>query len=333
MILVTGGTGLVGAHLLLHLIESRSIGSEKVRAIYRSLASMKKTKSLFATYKKESLFDQIEWVPADITEVPSLEIAFQNIDTVYHCAALISFDPKDEDALRKTNIEGTANIVNFCIAYEIKKLCFVSSIATLGDLLPHEKFITEETEWNPEKPHNDYAISKYGAEMEIWRGQQEGLSVIIVNPGVILGPGFREQGSGQLFTKVKNGLKFYTLGSTGFVAVSDVVRMAHQLMQSEIKNERFTLIAENSVFRDILNSMADALGVKKPEIHAKPFFMEMLWRLDWFVSNVLQQKRKLSQTTAKASYSTTIFSNQKIKDTLKTDFINIHQYIKEISNL
>ncbi|MES2578308.1 MAG: NAD-dependent epimerase/dehydratase family protein [Bacteroidota bacterium] len=333
MILVTGGTGLVGAHLLLHLIESRSIGSEKVRAIYRSIASMEKTKSLFATYKKESLFEQIEWIPADITEVPSLEIAFQNIDTVYHCAALISFDPKDEDALRKTNIEGTANIVNFCIAYEIKKLCFVSSIATLGDLLPHEKFITEETEWNPEKPHNDYAISKYGAEMEIWRGQQEGLDVIIVNPGVILGPGFREQGSGQLFTKVKNGLKFYTLGSTGFVAVSDVVRMAHQLMQSEIKNERFTLIAENSVFRDILNSMADALGVQQPEIHAKPFFMEMLWRLDWFVSNVLQQKRKLSQTTAKASYSTTIFSNQKIKDTLKTDFINIHQYIKEISNL
>jgi nucleoside-diphosphate-sugar epimerase len=333
MILVTGGTGLVGAHLLLHLIESRSIGSEKVRAIYRSLASIEKTKSLFATYKKESLFDQIEWVPTDITEVPSLEIAFQNIDTVYHCAALISFDPKDEDALRKTNIEGTANIVNFCIAFGIKKLCFVSSIATLGDLLPHEKFITEETEWNPEKPHNDYAISKYGAEMEIWRGQQEGLDVIIVNPGVILGPGFREQGSGQLFTKVKNGLKFYTLGSTGFVAVTDVIRIAHQLMQSEIKNERFTLIAENSVFRDILNSMADALGVKKPEIHAKPFFMEMLWRLDWFVSNVLQQKRKLSQTTAKASYSTTIFSNQKIKDTLKTDFINIHQYIKEISNL
>ncbi len=333
MILVTGGTGLVGAHLLLHLIESRSIGTEKVRAIYRSVASMEKTKSLFSMYKKESLFEQIEWIQADITEVPSLEIAFQNIDTVYHCAALISFDPKDENLLRKTNIEGTANIVNFCIAFGIKKLCFVSSIATLGDLLPHEKFITEETEWNPEKYHNDYAISKYGAEMEIWRGQQEGLDVIIVNPGVILGPGFREQGSGQLFTKVKNGLKFYTLGSTGFVAVSDVVRIAYQLMQSEIKNERFTLIAENSVFRDILNSMANSLGVKPPEIHAKPFLMEMLWRLDWFVSNVFQHKRRLTRTTAKASYATTIFSNEKIKDTLKTEFINIHQYIKEISNL
>ena len=333
MILVTGGTGLVGAHLLLQLIESRSIGTQKVRAIYRSVTSIEKTKSLFATYKKESLFDQIEWVSADITEVPSLEIAFQNIDTVYHCAALISFDPKDEDILRKTNIEGTANIVNFSIAYQIKKLCFISSIATLGDLLPHEKFITEETEWNPEKYHNDYAISKYGAEMEIWRGQQEGLEVIIVNPGVILGPGFREQGSGQLFTKVKNGLKFYTLGSTGFVAVTDVVRMAQELMQSEVKNERFTLIAENSVFRDILNAMADALGVQRPEIHAKPFLMKILWRLDWFVSNVFQQKRKLSKATARASYSENNYSNQKIKDCLKTDFTGIPQYIKEISKL
>jgi nucleoside-diphosphate-sugar epimerase len=333
MILVTGGTGLVGAHLLLHLIESHSIGNEKVRAIYRNVTSIEKTKSLFATYKKESLFEQIEWIQADITEVPSLEIAFQNIDAVYHCAALISFDPKDEDILRKTNIEGTANIVNFSIAYQIKKLCFVSSIATLGDLLPHEKFITEETEWNPEKYHNDYAISKYGAEMEIWRGQQEGLEVIIVNPGVILGPGFREQGSGQLFTKVKKGLKFYTMGSTGFIAVIDVVRIAHQLMQSEIKNERFTLIASNSVFRDILNSMADALDVKQPEIHAKPFFMEILWRLDWFVSNVFQQKRKLTKATAKASYSKNEYSNEKIKSTLNTRFIDIHQYIKEISNL
>ena len=333
MILVTGGTGLVGAHLLLHLIESQSIGNEKVRAIYRSIASIEKTKSLFAIYKKELLFEQIEWIPADITKVPSLEIAFQNIDIVYHCAALISFDPKDEDVLRKTNIEGTANIVNFCIAYEIKKLCFVSSIATLGDLLPHEKFITEETEWNPEKYHNDYAISKYGAEMEIWRGQQEGLDVIIVNPGVILGPGFREQGSGLLFTKVKNGLKFYSLGSTGFVAVTDVVRITYQLMQSEIKNERFTLIAENNVFRDILNAIADSLGVQRPKIHAKPFLMKILWRLDWFVSNVFQQKRKLSQATARASYSVNNYSNEKIIDRLKTDFINIHHYIKEISKL
>ena len=333
MILVTGGTGLVGAHLLLHLIESQSIGNEKVRAIYRNAKSIEKTKNLFGLYQKTDLFDAIEWIQADILDIPSLEKAFTGIDYVYHCAALISFDPKDEDLIRKINIEGTANIVNFCIANNIKKLCFVSSIAALGDLASHEKYITEETEWNPEKPHSDYAISKYGAEMEIWRGQQEGLQILIVNPGIIIGPGFREQGSGELFTKVKKGLSFYTMGITGFVAVTDVVRITTDLMKSEIHNERFTLIAENSVFRDVLNTIADSLLVRKPTIHAKPLFMEICWRIDWFLSNVFQQKRKLTSATAKASYSKNEYSNEKITSTLKTEFTDIHQYIKEISSL
>ena len=333
MILVTGGTGLVGAHLLFHLMETRSIGSENVRAIYRSAKSIEKTKNLFNLYKKPDLFAAIEWIQADITDVPALENAFVGIEYVYHCAALISFDPKDEDLIRKINIEGTANIVNFCVAYAIKKLCFVSSIAALGDIASHEKVITEETEWNPEKPHSDYAISKYGAEMEIWRGQQEGLQVLIINPGVIIGPGFWEQGSGKIFTKVKQGLSFYTLGSSGFIAVTDVVRIAAQLMKSDIHNERFTLIATNIVFRDILNSIADSLLVKRPSFHAKPFLMEIMWRIDWILSNIFMQKRKLPSAIAKASYSKNKYSNEKITIILKTDFLDIHQYIKEISTL
>lgn len=329
MVLVTGGTGLVGAHLLLHLIEN----GENVRAIYRNAENIKKTKSLFSLYKKTNLFDSIEWIQADITDIPSLEKAFQGIHYVYHCAALISFDPKEEDLVRKTNIEGTANIVNFCIANAIRKLCYVSSIAALGDLAPHENVVTEETEWNPEKPHSDYAISKYGAEMEIWRGQEEGLQVIILNPGIIIGPGFWEQGSGQLFTKVKEGLSFYTLGSSGFVAVTDVVRIATQLMKSEIHNERFTLIAKNIVFRDLLNTISDCLLVKRSAVHAKPLFMEIGWRIDWIVSNVFLQKRRLASTTAKASYSKIEYSNEKITTALKIEFTDIHQYIAEISGL
>ena len=303
MILVTGGTGLVGAHLLLHLIESRNNASEKIRAIYRTMESIEKTRSLFRLYNKITLFDFIEWVKADIIDVPSLESAFVGISKVYHCAAIISFDPKDEQKIRKINIEGTANIVNFCLNYNIQKLCYVSSIAALGDLAAHETIITEETEWNPEKPHSDYAISKYGAEMEVWRGQQEGLDIIIVNPGVIIGPGFQEQGSGLLFKKVADGLSFYTLGITGFVAVSDVVQICTELTNSDIKNERFTLIATNITFREILNSIADAMHVQKPTKHAKPYAMELIWRFDWILSVVFGQKRQFTKATAKASYS------------------------------
>lgn len=329
MVLVTGGTGLVGAHLLLHLIEN----GENVRAIYRNAETIKKTKSLFLLYKKESLFEKIEWVKANITDVPSLEKTFENVEYVYHCAALISFDPKDEDLIRKTNIEGTANIVNFCIANAVKKLCFVSSIAALGDLKEYEKIITEETEWNPEKPHSDYAISKYGAEMEIWRGQQEGLNAVIVNPGVIIGPGFKEQGSGKLFKNVQNGLPFYTKGRSGFVAVTDVVKIMIELMKNEMKNERYTLIAQNIVFRDFFNTIAKASKTKKPSIYLSPLMMEILWRIDWLFSTIFRQKRHLDRATAKASFSKNLYSNEKIKSTLGVEFLDIHQYIKEISSL
>jgi len=329
MVLVTGGTGLVGAHLILHLVEN----GEAVRAIYRNAKTIEKTKSLFLLYKKESLFKKIDWIPADITDVPSLETAFENVDYVYHCAALISFNPKDEDLLRKINIEGTANIVNFCIAKNVQKLCFVSSIAALGDLKENEKIITEETEWNPEKPHSDYAISKYGAEMEIWRGQQEGLNSVIVNPGIILGPRIWEQGSGILFKKMEEGFPFYTKGMTGFIAVTDVVKIAVELMKSEVRNERFTLIAQNIVFRDLFNSIADALNVKRPTIYASPFLIEIFWRIDWLLSTIFRWKRKLNRATSKSSYSKNLYSNEKIKNTLGTKFLDVHQYIKEISIL
>lgn len=326
MVLVTGGTGLVGAHLLIHLAEK----GEQVRAIYRNLDNIQKTKSLFALYDKKPFFDSIQWVEADVLDIPSLEHAFLGITKVYHCAAIISFDPKDENLVRKTNIEGTANIVNFCLNYNIQKLCHVSSIAALGDLAAHESIITEETEWNPEKLHSDYAISKYGSEMEIWRGQQEGLNVVIVNPGVIIGPGFWNQGSGEIFKKVKNGLPFYTKGSTGFIAVSDVVSIMYQLMNSDIKGERYILIGQNIVFQDLLFSIAKALKVKPPKYHATPFMMNTLSKLDWIASVVFGQKRQLSKASAKSSYSADLYSNEKIKNALNITFTDVSDYIKRI---
>jgi nucleoside-diphosphate-sugar epimerase len=329
MVLVTGGTGLVGAHLLVHILSHSDENQSMVRATYRNTETILKTKSLFDRYHKTSLFDRIEWVMADITDIPALEIAFKNITTVYHCAAFISFNPRDEDKLRKINIEGTANIVNFSLAKGIKKLCHISSIAALGDVISTETIINEEAEWNPEKQHSDYAISKYGAEMEVWRGQQEGLDVIIVNPGVIIGTGFPNQGSGELITKVANGMSYYTLGTSGFIAVSDVVAITYELMNSSIKNERFTLIAENIVFRDFLNTVADVLKVKRPAKKVSPFMVGIAWRIDALLAPVLRRNRKLTQAAAVAAFSTNTYSNEKITTALNFKFVNVHQYIKE----
>ena len=329
MVLVTGGTGLVGAHLLLLLATT----GESVRAIYRKKECVEKTKSLFSLMDKEPLFAKIEWTEGNILDIPSLEIAFQNIDIVYHCAAVISFDPNDENLLRKTNIEGTANIVNFCIAKNIKKMCFVSSIAALGDLKEFEKTITEDTEWNPEKHHSDYAISKYGAEMEVWRGQQEGLEVVIVNPGVIIGPGFQEQGSGVFFKKIQEGLPFYTLGTSGYISVFDVVKSMHQLMKSPIHGERFILISENLTFKEVIYSIAENLNSFKPNWEIKPWMTFIGWRIDWLLSTIFRSKRRLSKYSAISLHSKDFIANDKIKNALNFKFQSIDSVIAEVVRL
>ncbi|MGK4566871.1 NAD-dependent epimerase/dehydratase family protein [Flavobacterium sp. 3HN19-14] len=323
MILVTGATGFVGSHLLLHLLEKE----EKIRALYRNQSKIAFVKSLFRYYKKEFLFDKIEWVEADITNIPQLEIAFAEAAFVYHCAALVSFDPDDEAILRKTNIEGTANIVNLSLTNSVKKLCYVSSIAALGDLPEHENTTTEATEWNPEKYHSDYAISKYGAEMEIWRGQQEGLNVVIVNPGVIIGACQPNEGSGVIFSKVKNGLKYYTKGTTGFIAVEDVVKIIAVLMESDISGEKFILVSENVTFEKLLKDIAVGFNVKPPYQYAKKWLTEILWRLDW-LANIFGKKRTFSKSTAKSMHHTTLYSNEKIKNAVGYEFVAVEEAVK-----
>jgi nucleoside-diphosphate-sugar epimerase len=327
MILVTGATGLVGSHLVLRLLQN----NQPVSAIYRTNHSIRKTKEVFALYGHEALFDRIDWIEADITDVPSLEFAFRNIEYVYHCAACISFDPDDEELLRKVNIEGTANVVNFCLQYGVRKLCHVSSIAALGDLKPGEEMITEETEWNPEKPHSDYAISKYGAEMEIWRGQQEGLEVVIVNPGVVLGPLFWKSGSGKIFTRVARGLLFYTKGTTGFTTVDDVVAIMIKLMESDIQGERFIIISKNISFENMMAVMAKALRVKPPFIYGKPWMTSLAWRLDWLLS-LFGKKRTLSRSMAGALHSTEQFSSERVGFALYHTFVNLEEYLQKIAD-
>lgn len=322
MILITGITGLVGSHLAVKLLET----NQSICAIYRNKKSISKTKMVFDYYQKPHLFEKINWLKADILDIPSLENALKNIEVIYHCAALISFNPKDELKLRKTNIDGTANIVNIAVAYGIKKLCFVSSIAALGDPLNKET-ITEDTDWNPEKVHSDYAISKYGAEMEVWRGYQEGLAVIIVNPGVIVAPFFWKEGSGEIIQKVKNGLKFYTKGRTGFVTVHDVVNLTTQLMQSQVSGERYILTANNYSYKTILFAIANVLRVKKPSYKATKIMTTMAYKADWILANIFFQKRKLSKLMAKSLHSKDNYSNQKIVTALNYKFEDIEDFI------
>lgn len=327
MILVTGATGLVGSHLLYFLLQKE----EKIRAIYRSEKKIESVKKVFSFYTDDvdTLIDKVEWFKADITEVPAMIPAFVDVEKVYHCAALISFNPKDYREMRKVNIHGTAIIVNLAIDAKVKKICFVGSIAAVGNSLKNEA-ITEENEWNKEEDNSGYSITKFGAEMEIWRASQENVDVVIVNPGVILGSGFWNSGSGKLFSKIDKGFKYYTEGITGFVGVKDVVSIMIKLMESSVKNERFILVSENKSFKEVLFAIAAALNKKPPSIKVKLWQSGFAWRFAYIASWFTGKEPLLSKYSARSAHSVSKYSSEKIKKTIDFSFTSIQEVVENV---
>ncbi len=330
MILVTGGTGLVGSHLLYKLTQTE----DTVRAIYRSEEKIKLTRRVFSYFTNdfESLFSKIEWVKGDILDISLLQEHFIGIKKVYHCAALVSFDPNDYYILRKVNIEGTANVVNLCIVNAISKLCYVSSIAAIGEEKPGLR-ITEESPWNPEADHSVYAITKYGAEMEVWRGTQEGLNAVIVNPGIILGGGSWRSGSGSLFKRVRKGMTYYTNGVTGYVDIHDVIDVMTILMNNNISSERYILVSENWSFKKFAEHVASELKIQPPKKEAKAQMLNMAWRLDWLRHLLRKKRRRLTKQMARSIRVESIYSNTKIKESIDFQFKPIKRSIQEVSRL
>lgn len=319
---------MVGTHLMFHLL---TIGS-KVKAIYRAGSNLERVKDVFGYYTSnaDELFRKILWVEADITDIPSLENAFNEVSEVYHCAALISFDPGDFYQLRKVNEEGTGNLVNLCIERKIQKLCYLSSIATIGKSLD-ETIATEDSDWTDQNV-NVYALSKHLAEMEVWRGSQEGLPVVILNPGIILGPGFWHRGSGVFFKIAARAPRYYPPGGMGFITVNDVVRLMVKLMKSSIKNERFITIDKNLSYLEILSAMAVEYGKKPPSKVLKNWQLQLLWRIDWMRNKITGKKRRLTRELVIAQQQGTLYSNDKIKSMIDHENENMGTVISFCCN-
>jgi nucleoside-diphosphate-sugar epimerase len=319
MIFVTGGTGLVGAHLLFELIKA----GNNVLALKRNTSDLNQVLKTFSYYtnQAQALFDKIEWIDGDILDYFFLEKALKGITEIYHCAAIVSFETKERQRMISNNVEGTANLVNAAIENQVKKICHVSSIAALGKL-NNGAFVTEETNWVPSKKVSGYSESKFFSEAEIWRGAEEGLNAVIVNPSIILGPAKWETGSAKIFKTVWDGMKFYTKGVTGFVDVKDVVRPMIRLMDESnfesCKNQRYILSAENLSYQKIFSQIADALNKPKPSIWATNFLLAFVWRAATFASWVTGKAPFITKEAATGRNEINNYDGSKI--TRSTDF-------------
>ncbi len=330
MILVTGGTGLVGAHLLYQLTQKE----EKIRVLRRAASSLSQTEKTFSFYTSRpgKLFSKIEWVVGDILDIESLLQAMEGIGKVYHTAAMVSFDPQDEAEILETNVAGTANVVNACLEKRIKKLCYVSSVAALGRA-GVEGVTTEEAEWKSGQQASPYAISKYEAEREVWRGIAEGIKAVIVNPTIILGAGNFNTGSSKMFQTVYNGLKFYSGGLNGYVDVNDVAKAMILLMEGKYSGERFILNSENLSYQQTFEMMARSLGVEAPKYKAGKFLSELGWRMLRARSFFTGKSPLITKQTAKTANSIYRYSNEKFVNATGMHLTPIAESIEQTAKI
>ena len=315
-IFVTGGTGFVGSYLLRYLVQQ---GYQNIKAVKRANSSMALV---------ESIKDKIQWVEGDILDVPFLEQAMEGINQVYHCAAVVSFEPKAAEKMKEVNIEGTANMVNLALHHQVAKMVYISSVAALGTSKPKE-WQDEQTKWKEDKNNSNYSKSKYRAEMEVWRGIMEGLNAAIICPSLILGSGFWNSGTGNIFRLYGNGFPFYAAGIGGLVDVRDVAKAAIQLMESDIQEERFVVSGENLSYKDLFTQIAIAAGVKAPAYPVNSLLTGIGWRLEWLKSSLTRIPPTITKESARSAANQTYYSNQKSIDVLNFEYTPISQTIQE----
>jgi dihydroflavonol-4-reductase len=303
MILVTGSAGLLGKELVGQLL----LQGKTVKAAFNQ--------TRLPDFNNDNLLQE----QVDILDVVALEKVMKGVDEVYHCAALVSFSPKDESRLYKINVEGTANIVNAALAAGVRKIVHVSSVAALGRIREGET-INETMQWSPATSNSKYGHSKYLGEMELWRGVAEGLDAVVVNPVIILGPADWNESSTKIFRSVYNEFPYYTEGITGFVDVRDVATAMILLMQSDISGERFIISAENISYHSLFDMIAKAFGKKLPHKNVTPFMAKAFWRWEAFKKLFTGKDPLVTKETTVTALAKVYFDNTKLLKALPQFF-------------
>jgi nucleoside-diphosphate-sugar epimerase len=334
LIAVTGANGFLGSYVVCTLLQKGA----RVKALKRQSSSLDEFETIFHYFfrhcsdqEKLQFRQSLSWHHAHILDTAALMDAFKDTTTVYQCAAIVSFLQKDAPKMLETNVKGTANVVNCALICGVKILCHVSSIAAIGRGNSGEH-ITEDTKWVNSKNNSNYAISKYKSELEVWRGKEEGLEVVVVNPGVILGVGDWSKGSCRLFSLVWGGMPFYTLGENGYVDARDVALAMVTLVDKKITGERFILVAENIQMKWYLETVSAKLGKKPPSIHAGFLLSRMAVWVDGIRSFITRKAPVITRETARASQNVFHYSSSKINLRASFHFITIQQTISDICN-
>ena len=310
--LITGANGLVGSYLCRRLLEHRC----RIRALRRASSDLGLV---------QDIQDQIEWVEGDILDAVRLGNHLQDITHVVHSAAFVSYDSRDENRMHKINVEGTANVVNACLACGLPHLLHVSSVAAVGK--GKGQLVDEHNQLSDLKTTTAYARSKYLAELEVWRGISEGLPATIVNPSLVLGPGNWDRSSTQVFKYIRDEHRFYTDGVVNYVDVRDVAEVAWRLLKQENRGERYIVSAGSTTYQELFEKIAHYLHKKPPAIKVNPSFVRLASVADRWRAALTRQPRLVTDELTQISQNTHAYDNIKVKQATAIEFVSLDETI------
>lgn len=314
IIAVTGANGLLGNQIVRTLLNN----GEQVVALKRKNSDV----SLLA-----DITDKIEWREGDVTDEISLLESFKGVDAVVHAAASVSFKRSERQKIFDINVTGTKNVVDTCLALGIKRLLHISSIAALGRPT-NKNIINEKNTWTSSPLNSIYAESKYLAELEVFRGQEEGLSTVVINPTVILGPGDWDKSSSQLFKYVGNQKRFYIDGTMNYVDARDAAKIVYQLLTSSIEGERFVVSAGHIGYLDFFQKLGKSLNKRPPTVKINKTILKILATLEDARSVLTGSTPLITRETARMAGKSFIYDNRKIIDRLNFEFQTIEMTLE-----
>jgi len=263
--------------------------------------------------------EDIKWVDADILDFVSLESAFEDVDIVIHGAAIISFYKQDFDDMWETNVQGTTNMINLSLANKVKRFVHISSIAALGRN-GDKGIINEDSTWIKSPNNSVYAETKYQAELEVWRGHEEGLPVVIVNPSTVLGPSDWNTSSTRIFKYAWEENKYFPAGFLNYVDVRDAAEIIIQVMNSKVEGERYIVNSDKIQYLIFFEMIANAFKKKAPTTKIKPWISFLAIKIEWLRSLITGSKPLITKETSKLSSLNYTYKNQKIKSLLNFEF-------------
>jgi len=328
MILITGATGLVGGHLLIQLISK----GEKCRALRRATSSLEELKLIAEYYNIDFALveSNTQWVEGDILNAEAINSAMQGVTTLYHCAAVVAFDPNNEERLMRVNIEGTRLICQTALECNIKNMVMVSSIAALGKASEGEE-IDENTPRDLSLEYNAYSKSKYASERVVWEYISKGLKASMVNPGIILGVGLLNKGSLQIVEKASKWIPIYTSGKTGYVDVRDVAKTMQRIVELNKWGERYILVSDNLTYGDIFKALSKALGSLPPLVPLNRTALSFAASILSLITKMTGASPKLTPAMVRSATSQSIYSSKKVQDNLQIELTPMSETIKEIA--